>query len=82
MLGTVENLIKVGLPAALTGPIARGDVGTVERHLAALRTGAPQLLDMYAVAARRTLAVARQKNDGDAAGWARIEALLNGLAAR
>jgi predicted short-subunit dehydrogenase-like oxidoreductase (DUF2520 family) len=82
MLGTVENLIKVGLPAALTGPIARGDSGTVERHLAALRTGAPQLLELYAVAARKTLAVARQKGDGDAAGWQKIETLLGAATAR
>jgi len=27
--GTVENLETVGLPNALTGPIARGDVGTI-----------------------------------------------------
>jgi predicted short-subunit dehydrogenase-like oxidoreductase (DUF2520 family) len=82
MLGTVENVIKVGLPAALTGPIARGDAGTVERHLAALRAGAPQVLELYAVAARRTLAVARQKGDGDAAGWQKIEALLGQASGR
>lgn len=33
---TVENLERVGLPASLTGPIARGDVGTVRTHLAYL----------------------------------------------
>jgi predicted short-subunit dehydrogenase-like oxidoreductase (DUF2520 family) len=33
---TVENLERVGLPASLTGPIARGDVGTVRAHLAYL----------------------------------------------
>jgi predicted short-subunit dehydrogenase-like oxidoreductase (DUF2520 family) len=27
---------EVGVPAALTGPVVRGDAATVERHLAAL----------------------------------------------
>jgi predicted short-subunit dehydrogenase-like oxidoreductase (DUF2520 family) len=34
--GTVENLEQLGLSAALTGPIARGDVDTVRLHLARL----------------------------------------------
>lgn len=34
--GTILNLRKVGLPAALTGPIERGDIATVRTHLSAL----------------------------------------------
>jgi predicted short-subunit dehydrogenase-like oxidoreductase (DUF2520 family) len=30
------NVREVGVPAALTGPVVRGDVATIERHLAAL----------------------------------------------
>lgn len=33
MAGTLQNLEKVGLPQALTGPIARGDAGVVRSHL-------------------------------------------------
>ena len=36
---TVANLAEVGLPASLTGPIARGDVGTVRAHLEYLASG-------------------------------------------
>jgi predicted short-subunit dehydrogenase-like oxidoreductase (DUF2520 family) len=32
--GTVANIKKLGPGQALTGPIARGDIGTVEEHLA------------------------------------------------
>jgi predicted short-subunit dehydrogenase-like oxidoreductase (DUF2520 family) len=39
---------------ALTGPIARGDEATVERHLEALRASAPELLPMYEALAERT----------------------------
>ena len=44
--------------AALTGPIARGDEETVERHLAALAESAPELLEMYRLLAERTRAIA------------------------
>lgn len=39
---------------ALTGPIARGDRATVERHLEALRERAPELLPLYESLAERT----------------------------
>lgn len=32
----LENVEKLGLPRAITGPVRRGDAGTVEHHLAAL----------------------------------------------
>jgi predicted short-subunit dehydrogenase-like oxidoreductase (DUF2520 family) len=38
---------------ALTGPITRGDAETVERHRAALRRLAPELLPLYEVLAER-----------------------------
>jgi predicted short-subunit dehydrogenase-like oxidoreductase (DUF2520 family) len=34
--GTVDNVALLGPAAALTGPVARGDWATVERHLASL----------------------------------------------
>ena len=48
--------------AALTGPIARGDEATVERHLAALRALAPELLPLYEALADRTRAIARPED--------------------
>ncbi|HYF64442.1 MAG TPA: DUF2520 domain-containing protein [Herpetosiphonaceae bacterium] len=45
--GNLENLGRVGLPAALTGPLSRGDWGTVERHLAALDERAPDIAALY-----------------------------------
>lgn len=49
MLHTVaDNLERVGLPRALTGPVVRGDAATVERHLSALRALDPELADAYA----------------------------------
>jgi predicted short-subunit dehydrogenase-like oxidoreductase (DUF2520 family) len=44
---TVANLGRAGLPDALTGPLARGDIGTVMRHLAALDHVAPEIAQIY-----------------------------------
>jgi len=44
--------------AALTGPIARGDTETVERHLEAIDGVAPELLALYHALAERTRALA------------------------
>jgi predicted short-subunit dehydrogenase-like oxidoreductase (DUF2520 family) len=40
--------------AALTGPVVRGDAGTVARHLAVLRRVAPDSVATYLALARRT----------------------------
>jgi predicted short-subunit dehydrogenase-like oxidoreductase (DUF2520 family) len=67
--GAVNNLDTLGLPAALTGPVARGDVDIVRRHLEALADGAPEALDAYRVLGIETLpvALARGGLDDDAA---------------
>jgi len=57
VLRTAANWSELGA-AALTGPIARGDAETVERHLQALRERAPELLDLYEALAERTRATA------------------------
>ena len=50
----LDNALAHG-DAALTGPIVRGDAGTVEAHLADLRDNAPQSLASYVALARATL---------------------------
>ena len=56
---SVENWAAGGAPAALTGPIARGDEATVERQRAAVAERAPAdlaLFDTLADATRRLAA--------------------------
>ncbi|HWR97542.1 MAG TPA: Rossmann-like and DUF2520 domain-containing protein [Candidatus Methanoperedens sp.] len=66
--GTLANVEGLGIPAALTGPIARGDAATVAGHVAALRQRAPELLALYRLLARETVPLARAKGlDGAAA---------------
>ena len=55
---TLGNARALGIQAALTGPMTRGDRGTLEAHLAALREHAPGVLDLYVAAAEREIALA------------------------
>ena len=58
---SLENALRVGPEAALTGPIARGDVATVAVHLKALG-GAPSAVEsLYRAAGRCLLNLARQR---------------------
>ena len=59
--GTVENIGSAGVPNALTGPIARGDVATVTGHLRALDTVDKKTRDVYRALGVYTVDVARRK---------------------
>ncbi|MFI5291282.1 MAG: Rossmann-like and DUF2520 domain-containing protein, partial [Candidatus Limnocylindrales bacterium] len=56
--GTLGNARALGVTAALTGPIARGDLGTLEAHLASLERDAPDALDLYRAVGRREVELA------------------------
>ncbi|MEV4311079.1 DUF2520 domain-containing protein [Actinocrispum sp. NPDC049592] len=49
----LDNALRHG-DRALTGPVARGDAGTVRKHLDVLRDKAPEMLPAYRELARRT----------------------------
>ena len=55
---TLANARALGVARALTGPITRGDVGTVKGHLAAMRLYAPGALRLYVALAEREVALA------------------------
>jgi predicted short-subunit dehydrogenase-like oxidoreductase (DUF2520 family) len=63
VLRTAANWAERG-PAALTGPIARGDRATVERHRAALAETTPELLPTYDALAARAEAIAGESVEG------------------
>jgi predicted short-subunit dehydrogenase-like oxidoreductase (DUF2520 family) len=58
---TLGNARALGIRAALTGPMTRGDRGTLEAHLAALRLHAPDVLPLYTAAAEREIALAEAR---------------------
>jgi predicted short-subunit dehydrogenase-like oxidoreductase (DUF2520 family) len=75
LLSTVRNLREVGLPDALTGPIARGDVDVVARHLLSLAERR-EIASLYRATARRVAKVSADKGKATAKDLERIRALL------
>jgi len=47
VMGTIGNIESKGTVQALTGPVARGDAGTIRKHAEALRQKLPYLLQAY-----------------------------------
>lgn len=61
MRTTLDNLERQGLPTALTGPLVRGDVGTVRRHIHALDHTIPHVGSLYRCLAHGALPLAQQR---------------------
>lgn len=59
--GTLANIESMGTTEALTGPIVRGDAGTIKGHIEAMQAKAPELLGLYRELAKQTVAVAVER---------------------
>ncbi|MBW2174307.1 MAG: DUF2520 domain-containing protein [Deltaproteobacteria bacterium] len=75
--GTLSNIGEKGIPGALTGPIARGDVATVSSHLDAMAKDAPKLLTLYRCLGLYTIDLARAKGTLSKEAADKLRALLN-----
>jgi predicted short-subunit dehydrogenase-like oxidoreductase (DUF2520 family) len=78
MRGTLHNIETLGIPQCLTGPIARGDTGTVEKHIKALQDKASALLFPYKELGLQTIPVALAKGKIDRKQAVEMETLLKG----
>lgn len=74
--GTLNNIENIGLPNCLTGPIARGDLGTIKRHLEALEKQAPAVLSTYKELGWQTVPIALAKGRIDSQRAKEMEALF------
>ena len=61
--GGLQNAEELGIARALTGPVVRGDAGTIRAHLDAIRRLAPDVEPVYAALVRRQVALARSRGD-------------------
>jgi predicted short-subunit dehydrogenase-like oxidoreductase (DUF2520 family) len=80
--GTLNNIQNVGIPNCLTGPIARGDAGTIQKHLDALGKLAPDILSIYCELGLNTISISLAKGRIDADQAAMLEELLTAALAR
>jgi predicted short-subunit dehydrogenase-like oxidoreductase (DUF2520 family) len=77
---TLANLATQDPARALTGTFKRGDVSTVRKHLAALKSAnLPQALAAYVLLGQRSIALAR-KGNANRAGLDQIARLLSDAA--
>ncbi len=74
---SVANLERQGLPGSLTGPVARGDAGTIARHLEELSRRAPHLLPAYRALGLLALPIAQERREIDEVTAKRIHGLLS-----
>ena len=59
--GSLKNIELSGSIAALTGPIARGDSGTIQKHVDSINANTPQYASLYSSLGLVTVNLARKK---------------------
>jgi predicted short-subunit dehydrogenase-like oxidoreductase (DUF2520 family) len=74
--GNITNINTIGLPHCLTGPIARGDLSTIEKHIFALTEKEPSILKLYAELGLKTIPIALEKGTLDEKIGETLQALL------
>lgn len=61
MHASLQNALTAGPEVALTGPVERGDPGTITAHIEALTDGPPRLLELYRSASSHLVDLAVRK---------------------
>jgi len=74
--GTLANIESTGIPDALTGPIARGDVGIVEKHVQAIRKLSVEMAEYYNINGMETIRIAKAKGTLSEAGAEQLQQIL------
>lgn len=76
--GTLKNIEAQGTVQALTGPIARGDVETIRKHVRSLQSELPDLLEAYCIMGELTVGIALEKKSLSEDGAAKILKIIRG----
>ena len=74
--GTADSIERSGPALGMAGPVSRGDVGTVHKHLQALGALDPELLDLYRRLALRTVALGIERGSRSPDKAAALRSLL------
>ena len=76
--GTLASIESAGLANGMPGPVSRGDVGSIEKHVAALTPLGPQVMQFYRVVCDRTIPLGMKRGAIDDAAAARLRDILRG----
>lgn len=74
--GTLASIESAGLAEGMPGPVSRGDVGSIEKHVAALSPLGADVIEFYRVVCDRTIPLGMQRGAIDAAAAARLREIL------
>jgi predicted short-subunit dehydrogenase-like oxidoreductase (DUF2520 family) len=77
--GTLKNIEMSGSTSALTGPIARGDAGTIRKHIASIKEAKPEYLPLYSDLGLVTVKIAQKKGTLSSKQAKNISDLLKGV---
>lgn len=74
--GTLAAIEDAGIAPSMPGPVSRGDVASIAKHVAALAALDAEILDLYRQLCHRTIPLAEERGEIDAATAARIREAL------
>lgn len=74
--GTLASIEQVGLAKGMPGPVSRGDVASVAKHVGALADFDPDMLGLYREMCNRTVTIAMEQRLIEATTATRVRALL------
>ena len=76
--GTLESIASAGLAEGMPGPVSRGDVGSIEKHVKALTPLGPEVMEFYRVVCDRTIPLGIERGAIDEAAAKRLREILGG----
>jgi predicted short-subunit dehydrogenase-like oxidoreductase (DUF2520 family) len=74
-----DNVESLGFPDALTGPVRRGELAGLRRHIETLQTKLPEAVPLYVASAAAQLPLARALGDAPKEAFDEIERFLTGI---
>jgi predicted short-subunit dehydrogenase-like oxidoreductase (DUF2520 family) len=77
--GSLKNIEVSGSVLALTGPIARGDSGTIQKHVDAINTHLPRYASFYSTLGLITVNIAKEKGSLNLKQAKTISDILKGV---
>ena len=74
--GTLASIESAGIADGMPGPVSRGDIGSIEKHVAALSPLGPEVMEFYRVVCDRTIPLGTRRGAIDATAAARLRGIL------
>ena len=74
--GTLASIDSAGIAQGMPGPVSRGDVSSIEKHVAALSPLGPEVMEFYRMVCDRTIPLGMQRGAIDEAAAVRLREIL------